>query len=337
MLLPLLAWERLAPNVLPALREHWLHATLNWATILRLRRCDVFICMSGIYLEAARVAKRRYGAQVWMHRGSRHILSQDEILSRIPGADQPSALTIHRELAGYALADRIVVQTRHVEQSFQRDPAAHAKLFRNPTGTDIELFSASTPRPAGRPLNLLFVGAWSLRKGCDVLAEAVRRTDGVRLSHVGSIADVEFPGDDARFHHSDAVPQWRLPEAYAAADLFVLASHEEGLSQVLIQALASGLPILCTDRSGGEDLAATPALAERITVTPAGNLGALTSALSQWRDRLWAAPLEPLLPADRAAISWPTYGARYNDELLASLAQRVGRPRNRFSDKVEAV
>ena len=61
--LPALVWQRLAPGFLPRLRERILYAALNYAVILRLRRCDVFICMSGIYLEAARFARRRYGAQ----------------------------------------------------------------------------------------------------------------------------------------------------------------------------------------------------------------------------------------------------------------------------------
>ena len=78
--------------------------------------------MSGIYLEAARFAKRRFGAAVWLERGSRHILSQDEILADIPGAAGRRPLAIDRELAGYALADRIVIPSLHVKESFRRDP-----------------------------------------------------------------------------------------------------------------------------------------------------------------------------------------------------------------------
>src|SRR5262249_52313186 len=152
----------------------------------------------GMYLEAARFAKRRFGAAIWLERGSRHILSQDEILATIPGATRPSLLGIARELAGYALADRIVIPSSHVEESFRRDRAAHAKLFVNPYGVDLKMFPSVQRHESDKELSLLFVGAWSLRKGCDLLVSAVARTPGVRLVHVGSIGgDLAFPINDA--------------------------------------------------------------------------------------------------------------------------------------------
>jgi len=328
---PVLAWERLAPRLLPLLRERLLYAVLNFATMLRLRPCDVFVCMSGIYLEAPRAAKRRYGASVWLHRGSRHILSQDEILSEIPGAERPSPLAIRRELAGYELADRILIQTRHVAESFERDPAAYAKLCVIPTGANLSMFPCAPRKPPSEPLSLLFTGNWSLRKGCDLLADCVRRLGGVRLTHVGPIGDVAFPAEP-RFAHVDAVPQASLKNFYAGADLFVLASREEGLSQVLIQALACGLPIVCTDRSGGADLAHTPALAARITVVPHGDVGALATAVETWRERLRAGDrLPPLTDVDREALSWTAYGRRYERELVAAFAAQ--RPNLRALEK----
>ena len=130
--LPAVAWHQLVPRLMPRIQERVLYALLNRAVIMRLQSCDVFICMSGIYLEAARFARQRYGAAIWLERGSRHVLSQDQILAEIPGAERPSRLTIQRELAGYALADRIVIPSRHVGESFRRDESTYGKLFYNP-------------------------------------------------------------------------------------------------------------------------------------------------------------------------------------------------------------
>ena len=129
--------------------------------------------MSGIYLEAARFARRRYGARLWFERGSRHILSQDRILAAIDGAERPSRLAVRRELAGYELADRIVVPSLHAEESFAVAPELRPKLFRNPYGVDLGMFPARARKPIAEPIALLYVGTWSLQKGCDLLEAAV--------------------------------------------------------------------------------------------------------------------------------------------------------------------
>jgi len=107
---------------------------------MRLHPCGVFICMSGIYLEAARFAKECYGAAIWLERGSHHILSEDEILASTPGGERPSLLAIRRELAGYALANRVVIPSHHVAESFRRDEPSYAKLFCNLYGVDLAMF-----------------------------------------------------------------------------------------------------------------------------------------------------------------------------------------------------
>jgi glycosyltransferase involved in cell wall biosynthesis len=316
--LPAVAWGRTMPHLMPRMQEHLLYMLLNRAVMMRLHPCDVFICMSGIYLEAARFAKQRYRATIWLERGSRHILSQGEILAAIPGAQRPSALAIRRELTGYALADRVVIPSHHVAESFRRDGATYGKLFYNPYGVDLAMFPLCAKKEPIEPISFLLVGIWCLRKGCDLLVEAVRKVPGIRLTHVGAIGDLDFPTGDDRFLHIDPVPQPELSRFYAAADVFVLASREEGLGVVLSQALASGLPVICTDQTGGADLAHTTALAARTTVVPAGNVDALACAIAGCRDRCRGGERPPpLSEADREKLSWSAYARRYSDELLA--------------------
>ncbi|HEY2483242.1 MAG TPA: glycosyltransferase family 4 protein [Caulobacteraceae bacterium] len=320
---PFLVWDRLAPRLWPQTRERFLHQMLDRAVIFRLRPCDVFICMSGIYLAAARHARQRFGARVWLERGSMHILAQDEILAAIPGATRPDPYVVRRELEGHRLADRIVVPSRHVVDSFVRDPAAWEKLFRNPYGVDLAMFPQQKHRPSGAPLELLFVGAWSLQKGCDVLTTAVRTVDGVRLTHVGPMGDLAFPVDDHRFSHFAPVTQPSLTDFYSKSDVLVLPSRQDGFGLVLPQALASGLPVICTDRTGGIDLAHTPALAERITLVPVDDASALAEAIARRRDRAregFSCP--PLAETDRQTLSWTAYAWRYSDELVRDVAIR---------------
>ncbi|MEJ6021313.1 glycosyltransferase family 4 protein [Ramlibacter sp. PS4R-6] len=311
---PLVAAQRFAPRLFAAVQERAMARAVDAAVSATLAPCDVFVCMSGAYLRAARVAKERFGAQVWIERGSRHILSQKEILEEL-GAQPPTQFVIERELAAYELADRIVVPSRHVVESFtERAPHLAGKLFVNPYGVDLDAFpQTARPRHEG-PCTVLFVGGWSKRKGVDLLVQAVRQLDGVRLLHVGSIVDVPFPAGDQRFVHRDAVPQWELAKHYAQADVFALASREEGLAMVQAQALASGLPLVCTERAGGGDLAFSPALAARTFVARAGNAAAFARGLEA-AVRLVRDGLPPLVGGDREQLSWGAYGRRYAAEL----------------------
>jgi glycosyltransferase involved in cell wall biosynthesis len=317
LLWPLVGWERKAGTLLPGVRELMWRYAVDGAVMARLKPCDVYIGMSGQTLEAASYARRRFGALIYLERGSRHIRSQKEILAAIPGSDIPSDFAIRLELAGYQLADRIVVPSAQVVESFrEQDAALVPKLFVNTYGVDLNQFPQ---RPMGRSAGrvALFVGSWTLRKGVDVLVEAVMTLEGVQLVHVGPLGNVPFPAHP-RFTHHDAVQQLQLKDFYAAADVFVLASREEGLALVQAQALACGLPVVCTDRTGGADLAHTPALAKRINVVPHDDAAKLAAAIRMVLDSP-ETELPPLEECDRQHLAWASYGKRYAREIEARL------------------
>lgn len=334
---PLVAWQQYAGNIMPAAHERAMAYALNTAVKSTLAPCDVFICMSGMYLEAARYAKTRYGAQVWLERGSRHILSQRDILKELGVARGPSNFIVDRELAGYELADRIVVPSSHVVESFRECGPKHlSKLFVNPYGVELAHFPPRAKPRADVPPTVLFVGGWSRRKGVDVLVDAVRTLDGVHLLHVGGLVDLPFPENDPRFVHVEPVPQWKLRDYYARAHVFALASREEGLALVQAQALASGLPLVCTDRTGGADLGLSPALADRIFVTSPDNVGAFSTALRSALEVALSPTFCPQLHrADLSLLDWLGYGQRYAEELirfsktsLGSFADSLPQPEN---------
>jgi glycosyltransferase involved in cell wall biosynthesis len=60
----------------------------------------------------------------------------------------------------------------------------------------------------------------------------------------GVMHQVQLPGQ---------VPQEKLPDYYQAADLYVSASHSDGSSVSLMEALASGLPALVSDIPGNRE------------------------------------------------------------------------------------
>lgn len=279
--------------------------------------CDVFIGMSGLSLRTMQVVKRKYGARVLIERGSRHILSQREILESLPGGDgrvpPVPEWAIRRSLEEYDLADRVVVPALHVLRSFTERGFPESRLLRNPYGVDLDMFPAT--RASSQQPSALMVGAWCRRKGCDTLTETFGRLDGDRLVHVGPIGDATLPAA-GWFEHRAPVDQKRLTLEYAASSVFVLPSREEGLALVIPQALASGLPVVCSDRTGGEDLKSLVIDPRAVTVVPPEEPELLAEAIrSALAFAAEQTDVRDLLREARSELSWSAYGKRYHEAL----------------------
>jgi starch synthase len=281
--------------------------------------CDVFIGMSGLCVRSARAAREKFGAKIFLERGSRHILSQKEILEAIPGMRKPAVpeFNVRRELWGYDFADVVSIPSRHVERSFLERGFPAKKLFCNPYGVDLTMFPP-TPKPANKIPTLVFAGTWSLRKGCDVLAKAVEGRPW-RLIHAGAVADAPLP-KLANFESLGFVPQSKLARIYGQADVFVLPSRQDGFGMVLSQALACGLPLVCTDRTGGEDLREFLDDPSWVTVVPAGDAAALRHGIEQAIAKAGTQNgFRDILGSQRGRFSWRAYGERYDAELKRRL------------------
>jgi glycosyltransferase involved in cell wall biosynthesis len=76
---------------------------------------------------------------------------------------------------------------------------------------------------------------------------------------------------------------WRgdLERVYAATDVFVLTSRNEGTPVALIEAMASGLPAVSTDVGGVRDVVVSP---DAGSLVPFGDAGALADALQRYAE-----------------------------------------------------
>lgn len=85
-------------------------------------------------------------------------------------------------------------------------------------------------------------------------------------------------------HFAGAVEQDELREYLSAGDVFVLASSNEGWANVLLEAMACGLPVVATRVGGNEEVVCSPALG---IVVPFGEPAALLAALNDALAREW--------------------------------------------------
>ena len=163
-----------------------------------------------------------------------------------------------------------------------------------PNGVDVERFHPLVPPfeqwRDPRYTNLLFVGRLDPRKGVqDLIAampEVVERTDGrARLLVVGDsylrpqiMAGVASTARE-HVHFLGHVPSADLPRWYATGDIFCSpATGNESFGIVLVEAMAAGRAVVCSDIPGYRTVV-TPD--KDAVVFPPGDVPALARALSQ--------------------------------------------------------
>ncbi len=159
----------------------------------------------------------------------------------------------------------------------------------------IAIVPPGTERPASimqrttsDPLRLLSVGTLCIRKGQDLLIEALAELKSLPwvLECIGSAERSPAYADalrasiarhtlEKRVTLRGELPPSQLGSAYAAADVFVLPSFHEGYGMAYAEALVNGLPVIGT--TGGA-IADTVPTSAGLLVEP-GNVGALRDAL----------------------------------------------------------
>lgn len=291
---------------------------------------------------------RERGIPTVLERSSAHILEQSRLLREEHRRLGMSWTATHprieaMELREYSLCTRIAVPSLFVERSFLNRGFPNAGLFRNALGVDLSRFhppETSPLPPAQDGLKVLYAGSLSVRKGIPDLLEGFRQSalPEAQLTLIGGSTPELEPLIATQPNSVIAVghrPQTELVEHYRRAHCFVMASIEEGMAMVQMQALACGLPLICTTNTGGEDLLRLTGTYEQRHnnyihefgagfVIPihspeaiAWCLRALTNVPGMWEEKRSAA-----LKLAQESLSWQEYGRRSINNYQELLARR---------------
>ncbi|HEX7325146.1 MAG TPA: glycosyltransferase [Rhodanobacteraceae bacterium] len=138
-------------------------------------------------------------------------------------------------------------------------PARAADIHACLNGVDAAFFAAPW-HPEAFVLSVLAVGNLIPLKGFDVLIEALARASGrdrMRVCVVGdgpereALAALASSRGVARLvEFAGRVPAAGMRSRYASADVLVLTSRSEGRPNVVVEALAAGVPVIATDIEG---------------------------------------------------------------------------------------
>jgi glycosyltransferase involved in cell wall biosynthesis len=132
-----------------------------------------------------------------------------------------------------------------------------------PNGVEEQFFSARE-YPAKKEVRLLYVGSWIDRKGIYYLADAFGMVSRAHPSISLTIAGCQAASEVVKSYFAPEcrekvgvlpfVERAAMPELYAAHDVFVFPSLVEGMPLTLLEAMASGMPVVTTWSSGMADV-----------------------------------------------------------------------------------
>lgn len=164
----------------------------------------------------------------------------------------------------YDQLDAVYVPTEVYRRQLVAKGFTASKLWLLPHGTDTERFHPRRRWPgywrrygAGDGPVAIYVGRVAREKDLDVLADAwetvVRQRPGCRLAIVGD--GPQLPWLRERLRHLDIIFTGflfgdDLGAAYASADFLVFPSTTDTFGNVVLEAMASGLPVIVSDRGG---------------------------------------------------------------------------------------
>jgi len=155
------------------------------------------------------------------------------------------------------LADLILVGSAFVKKTFIEEGVSKNKIKVLPYGVNVELFKPLPSIKNETIFNILFVGQIGQRKGISYLLEAYNKfkCKDTKLTLVGNFQGPKeiFSSYSHLFNHIPHVSHSDLKSLYQQADIFVFPTLIEGMPIVVLEAMASGLPVITT-ANGSDDI-----------------------------------------------------------------------------------
>jgi len=310
-----------------------LGARRELARLLRLLRFDLlhahWIVPNGLVAATLKATSSKVPLAVGLH-------GSDVFLAEKPGVRQMVRRVLARTRLLTGPSPELVDRVRALGL-----PEERTRVI--PYGVDVRTFAPAPARrriwrellgiPAEAPL-LLGVGRMATKKGFQILVEilpellaqspelhVILAGGGDRLAEFAAAAE-RWPG---RVHFPGPVLRDTLPDLYRAADVFTLpAVHDpegnvDGLPNVILEAMASGLPVVTTGISG---IPLAVSHGETGLLVPEGDAEALLEALLRLlEDRALARRMgEKGRRRAEAALTWDAVAARYREGYVAALS-----------------
>jgi len=188
---------------------------------------------------------------------------------------------IDRQQKEWAIADAIMTPSDFVAASLRAEGVPQEKIDVIPYPVDLTAFPYQIRTRHNGPLRVLFLGNVNLRKGIPYLLEAALNLGANRIQ-VRVVGGIQVVKNKLTPYDSVASFVGRLPRSavyqeLAWTDLLCLPSLGEGNALVTNEALASGVPVICTPNTGSRVRDGVDG-----TIVPIRDADAIASALDRY-------------------------------------------------------
>jgi glycosyltransferase involved in cell wall biosynthesis len=280
------------------------------------KNSDILVGWSGFSYKAFQKSKNHNIIKI-LERGSSHITFQSEILleeyKKFNIKYKIDSELISQELKEYDLADYISIPSQFVKKSFLQNRIEEKKLILTPYGVNLNNFYPQKKKD--NIFRFIYVGSISYRKGAWYTLKAFNELNlpNSELILIGSVDLDFFPvlnefNSNKKIKKINHVDQNKLVEFYNISDVFVISSIEDGFAMVIPQALACGIPVICTENSGGSELIDS---GKNGFVIPIRDINQLKEKMILlYEDKKLYDFLKKEIIKQRHTLSWQDYGNR---------------------------
>jgi glycosyltransferase involved in cell wall biosynthesis len=246
---------------------HWLNYRLplvyDKLASRSVKKTDILLTWAWSGLDTIKAVQKRGGITIVEECGSCNKF-QNEILAEeyqhlgLQFDNYTPGFILERQLQEARLADYLLCPSNHVANSFIRYGIPKEKCKVIPYGANVQLFKPKQVQKSR--FKILFVGTVGVRKGLVYLFRALEKLHGkydFECNIIGGLEEQFKPVFDKYAHlftHIPHVAHHDLVDYYSEAAVFVFPSLDEGMALVQLEALACGVPVICTPNSGGDSV-----------------------------------------------------------------------------------
>lgn len=243
------------------------HAVWAGSEFSRLVVSSGFHGAAGLYAFAGDALEQMVAAkQQGMWTAVEQMIAPREVVEELVGSEQQSfpdwagphtdnahaKVFAEREKAEWELADIIICPSEFVRRNVIARGGKAERCVVVPYGIDPQYPPQDIIRIGG-PLRVLTVGQVGLRKGSPYVAEAARLLGPsaiFRMAGPSNLPDRVMAHLSKHVELRGIVPRAEMAAEYEWADVFLLPSICEGSATAIYEALAAGLPVVCTENAG---------------------------------------------------------------------------------------